>query len=275
MGFQSGGRSLFLPAGFPVTMAYFTYRQRKYTMALSIEGCLRANGSRPDMSAFVDFLRKDLRLDMEAVAGVQFNDVMSGRMALVRMKGEEQVEEFERKLGVGVAWSVCGGRMVTGFRCDSAVVSVRILYASYEVSQAMVEEVLGAYGEVREVRVCTMKAGDSTFRDGTILAKVKLNEGVRELPCWVKREEKENCPAEVWRLQHNNQSEPGCWNCGLLGHIGRRCHQFAPPRRFGGDGGGGRPQVQRNVTFAQAAGGTARQQREDEERDRELGRVRR
>ena len=191
---------------------YFTFRERKFTMAFNIEGCVRPNGTRPDMHAFVDFLRKDCKLDMASVAGIQFNDIMSGRTALVRFKEEEQVEAFVASLGRGVAWSVCGGKVVTGFRCDSAVIIVKILYVSYEVPLETVVFELSKYGEVKDIHYNTFKVDDTEICDGVIMAKIKLKEEVKELPCWIRREMAGGWPAEVWRLQHRNQKEPGCWN---------------------------------------------------------------
>lgn len=207
-------------------MSAFTFRERKFTVALNVDGFLNKDGYRPNMDALVEFLRKDVEVDVSSICGIQWNDVMAQRTALIRFANDEKAAEFEDKLGQqGVPWTMCGGRRLGGWRCDGGVLVVKIMYVSYEVTLAEVRMELERYGEVKELDYSYLRSWSSThkIRDGVIMARVRLNQGVKELPCWLRREATDERPAEVWRFQHRGQGEAGCWNCGATSHIGRRC----------------------------------------------------
>ena len=223
----------------------FSYRERKNTVAINVDGVRRSDGRSLDMDTVIGFLKDDVKFDVSAVLGVQCNDVMLSRTVLVKLKDEESAASLDSLLQGGVEWSLCGRRRMGGWRCDSVSLVVKISYVSFEVSIDSVKAELEKYSVVNEIDWSVRRVGSVMMKDGVIMARVVLKEGVTSLPCWVRREAGQDCPAEVWRLQHRGQQEAGCWRCGQLGHVGKHCRGAAAAGRWEGQ--------RRNKTFAAAA----------------------
>ena len=210
----------------------FTFRERKFTVGLNIEGCFNKNQGRPTNDDLVDFLRRDLKTDLKGLLHVQWHDLLThGRTVFLKFGSDEAASQFEALIAGGTAvsggvpWTTCGGKRLGGWRCDGKTLVVKILYVSYEVPLQDVTDELEKYGTVKDINYSYLKIPGVSHKiqDGVIMARITLNQDVKELPCWVRRTQTEDTPAEVWRFQHRGQREPGCWNCGDTGHIGKRC----------------------------------------------------
>ena len=229
-----------------MAVSCFSFRERRNTVAVNVEGVVRNDGSKLTMDTLVDFLKNDVKIDVTDVTGVQLNDLMSPRTVLIKMKDEESAARLESLLEGGIEWTSCRRRRTGGWRCDSRTLVVKIMYVSFEVPLDVVKFELEKYSVVKEINWSCRKVGSLDVKDGVIMARIEFKEGVTELPCWVRREAGQDCPAEVWRLQHRGQQEAGCWRCGQLGHIGKYCR--------GGAAAAGRWEGQRRISsFAAAA----------------------
>lgn len=240
----------------------FTFDERIWTVGLNVEGFTNRNGTRPNNDDLVDFLKKDVDADLKDLLHIQWNDILNVRTVFMRFGNEEAATAFEGKVAGesavkgGIPWTACNKRRLGGWRCDGTTLVVKIMYVSYEVPLIEVRKELERFGIVKDIDYSYMKIPgyDHRIQDGVIMARITLKPGVKELPCWIRRPRKEGMPAEVWRWQHRGQQQPGCWNCGDLYHIGKRCRvpllgiqEDQTPRRPDNRRSGGR-----NATFSQA-----------------------
>ena len=209
----------------------FTFREKKYTVGLTVEGFTNRSGNRPNNDDMVEFMRKDLGADISQLMQIQWNDILNLRTCFLTFATDEAASAFEDKVAGesavkgGVPWTACNSKRLGGWRCDGITLVVKVMYVSYEVPLLQVKEVLSTYGVVKDIshshiRIPGVK---HLVQDGVIMARVTLHPDFRELPCWIRRRQTDTTPAEIWRLQHRGQRMPGCWNCGNLYHIGKRC----------------------------------------------------
>ena len=236
----------------------FSFGDRMWTVGLNVEGFFNKNGGRPTNDNLIDFFKKDLKADLSSLLQIQWNDLILLRTVFLRFGSDEAATAFESKVAGqaavtgGIPWTACGGKRLGGWRGDGSTLVVKIMYVSYEVPLGEVQEELEKYGVVKDMNYSYLKIPGVShmIQDGVIMARITLNPGVKELPCWVRRLQREGRPAEIWRFQHRGQGDPGCWNCGDLGHIGKRCR--SPLLGFQEETRPRRALDRRNVTFAMA-----------------------
>ena len=168
----------------------FTFRERKWTVGLNVEGFFNKNKARPNNEDLVDFLRRDLKADITNLLQIQWHDLMNLRTVFLRFGSDEAASAFENSVAGqaavngGIPWTACGGRRLGGWRCDGSTLVVKIMYVSYEVPLHQVQEQLEMYGVVKDINYSYIKIPGvpHLVQDGVIMARVTLNPGVLELP---------------------------------------------------------------------------------------------
>ena len=88
----------------------FTFRERKWTVGLNVEGFFNTKQARPTNDDLVDFLKKDLKADLTALLQIQWHDLMQ-RTVFLKFGSDEAAAAFkaliagEAAVKGGVPWS--------------------------------------------------------------------------------------------------------------------------------------------------------------------------
>ena len=123
--------------------------------------------------------------------------------------------------------------MFNSYNCFVITLSVVrvIIHNVREATEEEVGEILARFGVVKEVKWNYLAPdpdlpGLEKKKDGTLTARVQLEEGKPSLPSYIRRVvdgRKEACA-----LKFQGQGMGGCWKCGDLRHLGRQCVKFTP-----------------------------------------------
>ena len=151
-----------------------------------------------------------------AVMDIQLHPVK--KLLFLKFTDQQIRDEVAARLHAGLLWPAFD-TTVTGWGMDKPVERIRVLGASPETDEAGVKLVLGEYGEVLDARkglISSKKLPGCT--NGIWTVRLIMEQGKTLPPFLIIKEE-----GEVWQLATGEISV--CWQCGLQGHIGDKCHQ--------------------------------------------------
>ena len=159
------------------------------------------------LSATLKASLKDIQLHpVKKHLFIKFRDTLSRDMVATKLKTGVEWPAFEAK--------------VHGWAMDKPVIVVRLHGVSPESTKQEIEAVMVQYGDVLDADIGYIsKKLLPGVTNGTWTVKMILHEG-KVLPSFVFMKEE----GEVWQVTHENQVNV-CWKCGLVGHVGAKCHQ--------------------------------------------------
>ena len=115
--------------------------------------------------------------------------------------------------------------MFNSYNCFVITLSVVrvIIHNVREATEEEVGEILARFGVVKEVKWNYLAPdpdlpGLEKKKDGTLTARVQLEEGKPSLPSYIGRVV--DGRKEAYALKFQGQGMGGCWKCGDLRHLG-------------------------------------------------------
>ena len=192
--------------------------KRKRTICIDLTGITQGPWRSPYTDHFVDFLRKDVKVDLAKIESVSIHPLAP--YCLFKVKTDEYFEELLPKVRDGILWS--GKGMVSGYRCDDIFTEVKVQGVSSETDKEEVLVYMQVFGEIiGGIRMGKVKG--TNIHDGTYYMRMILTESI---PSLVPHSE----DGEMWVVRHEGQDQT-CFKCFGTGHMSRNCED--QPNQFG------------------------------------------